>query len=136
VGTSERWVGTRKGGLKVNMVDVLVYVYKNRSMKPVEIVLRRGRKKRENDGGGKSKIYCKHICKYHIVPLRNYFMLIKLFLLSCCLSSNHAFYHEDASCSHALLPSRLDLAAWLLLSSTAALMCTPSRPLASSVPCG
>jgi hypothetical protein len=67
VGTSERWVGTRKGGLKVNMVDVLVYVYKNRSMKPVEIVLRRGRKKRENDGGGKSKIYCKHICKYHNV---------------------------------------------------------------------
>jgi hypothetical protein len=31
-------------------------------MKPVEIVLRRGgRGKRENDGGSKSKIYCKHM---------------------------------------------------------------------------
>jgi hypothetical protein len=36
-------VGTRKGGMRIYMV------------KPVEIVLRCGRKgKRENDGGGKS----------------------------------------------------------------------------------
>jgi hypothetical protein len=35
-------------------------------MKPVGIVLRRrGREKRENNGEGKSKIHCKHICKYH-----------------------------------------------------------------------
>jgi hypothetical protein len=30
-------------------------------MKPVEIVLRMGAG--ENDGSGKSKMYCKHICK-------------------------------------------------------------------------
>jgi hypothetical protein len=36
-------------------------------MQSVEIVLRRreGGRKREKDGGGKPKIYCKHICKYH-----------------------------------------------------------------------
>jgi hypothetical protein len=34
-------------------------------MKPVEIVLsKREGRRRENDGGGKSKIYCKQICKY------------------------------------------------------------------------
>jgi hypothetical protein len=29
-------------------------MYENRIMKPVEIVLRRGRERRKNDGGGKS----------------------------------------------------------------------------------
>jgi hypothetical protein len=43
-------------------------IYKNRRVKPVQIVLRRGGGgKRENDGRGKSKIYCKHKCKYHNV---------------------------------------------------------------------
>jgi hypothetical protein len=47
-------------------------------MKSVKIVLRRRREgKRENDGGGKSKIYCKYICKYHKYPPFNYDMLIK-----------------------------------------------------------
>jgi hypothetical protein len=32
-----------------------VFIYENRRMKLVEIVLRRGRGKREHDGGGKSK---------------------------------------------------------------------------------
>jgi hypothetical protein len=41
-------------------------------MKPVQIVLRRGegeegKEERENNGEGKSKIYFKHICKYHNV---------------------------------------------------------------------
>jgi hypothetical protein len=38
-------------------------------MKTVEIVLRRERGvKRKNDGGvNLTKIYCKHICKYHSV---------------------------------------------------------------------
>jgi hypothetical protein len=37
-------------------------------VKPVQIVLRRGGGgKRENDGRGKSKIYCRHKCKYHNV---------------------------------------------------------------------
>jgi hypothetical protein len=44
-----------------------VFICENRRMKPVENVLREGRGKRENDGGGKS--YCKHICKYHNVSL-------------------------------------------------------------------
>jgi hypothetical protein len=35
-------------------------------MKPVEIVPRKGGR-RENDGGGKSKIHSKHKCKYHNV---------------------------------------------------------------------
>jgi hypothetical protein len=47
-----------------------VSIYKKRRMKPVEIVLRRwGEGKRENDGGNKSKIYCKHICKYQNASL-------------------------------------------------------------------
>jgi hypothetical protein len=46
-----------------------VSINENR-VKPVEIVLRGGREgKRKNDGGGKSKIYYKHICKYHNVQL-------------------------------------------------------------------
>jgi hypothetical protein len=47
---------------------VLYSYMKSRRMKPVEIALRRrGRGKRENDGRGKSKIHCKHLCKYHNV---------------------------------------------------------------------
>jgi hypothetical protein len=37
-------------------------------MKPVEIVLRMGSGMKKNDGGSKSKIYSKPICKYHNVP--------------------------------------------------------------------
>jgi hypothetical protein len=50
------------------MVDVLWY--ENRTMKPVEIVLRRGKREiRENDVGvNLIKVYCKHICKCHDVP--------------------------------------------------------------------
>jgi hypothetical protein len=47
--------------MKVNMVGVFVFKYENRKLKPIEIVLRRGR---ENDRGGESKIHCKHIYKY------------------------------------------------------------------------
>jgi hypothetical protein len=49
-----------------------VSIYENRRMKAVGIVLRGG--KRENDGGGKSKKYCRHICKYHNVFLYTTFM--------------------------------------------------------------
>jgi hypothetical protein len=44
-----------------------VSTYENRRMKLVEIVLRRGGgRKRENDEGvHPTKIYFKHICKYH-----------------------------------------------------------------------
>jgi hypothetical protein len=62
-------VDTWKGGMSVNRVDVFCTIYENRRMKPVEIVLRG---KRENDRGGKSKIHCKHNCKYH--NTYNYYM--------------------------------------------------------------
>jgi hypothetical protein len=46
-------------------------------MKPVEIVLRRGEE--EGKRWGKSKIYCKHICKYNNVsPIPRLFILINL----------------------------------------------------------
>jgi hypothetical protein len=44
-----------------------VSICENRRMKPVEIVLRRGREKDGEQQKGKSKIYCKHICKYQSV---------------------------------------------------------------------
>jgi hypothetical protein len=47
-----------------------VSIYENRRMKPVEIVLRReeeGRGRRM-EGVNPTKIYCKHICKYHMYP--------------------------------------------------------------------
>jgi hypothetical protein len=51
-------------------------MYESRTMKPVEIVLRRGEEMRENDGGVNT-IYCKHICKCHNESLLyNYYMLI------------------------------------------------------------
>jgi hypothetical protein len=44
-------VGTRKGRMTVNMVD-FVFIYENRRMKPVEIVLRRwGRERRRTMKG-------------------------------------------------------------------------------------
>jgi hypothetical protein len=50
----------------VNMVDVFCVVYENRIMKLVEIVLRRGDGKRENDGGvNLTKIHSVHIYKCH-----------------------------------------------------------------------
>jgi hypothetical protein len=42
VETSGRWVGTRKGGMRMKMV-YFVSIYENGGIKPVEIVLRRGR---------------------------------------------------------------------------------------------
>jgi hypothetical protein len=45
-----------------------VFMYENRIMNPVVIVLRRGGGIRENDGRlNLFKIYCNHICKYHNV---------------------------------------------------------------------
>jgi hypothetical protein len=50
-------------------------------MKTVEIVPRRGRRRtRKNDGEvNLTKVYGKHIYKYHqCIPLYNYYMLIKI----------------------------------------------------------
>jgi methylphosphotriester-DNA--protein-cysteine methyltransferase len=46
-----------------------VSIYENRRMKSVEIVLRReeGGRGRMMEGVNLTKIYCKHICKYHNV---------------------------------------------------------------------
>jgi hypothetical protein len=67
--TSRRQVGTRKGGMRVNMVDAFCIIYENRRMKSVEIV-----SKKEERGKGRTmeevnptKIYFKYICKYHNV---------------------------------------------------------------------
>jgi hypothetical protein len=48
-----------------------VFICENRRMKPVETVLRMGERKgkRENNGGAKTKVYFKQICKYHNVQL-------------------------------------------------------------------
>jgi hypothetical protein len=56
-------------------------MYENRTVKPVEIVLRSGGGMRDNDGGvNPIKIYFKHIYKCHNVsPLDNCHMLIKMF---------------------------------------------------------
>jgi hypothetical protein len=49
----------------------MLFLDENKEVKPVEIVLRMERGgKRENNGRGYSvysKIYCKHMCKYHSV---------------------------------------------------------------------
>jgi hypothetical protein len=43
-------VGTRKGGVRMLMVIYFVFIYENRRMKPVEIILRKwGSGKRKND---------------------------------------------------------------------------------------
>jgi hypothetical protein len=64
------------------MVDTFCIMYEDRKMKPIEVVLRRGK-----GWWGWTmeqmkliKIYCKHICKCHnISPLYNYYILIKYF---------------------------------------------------------
>jgi hypothetical protein len=52
-------------GEKVNMSDVLCTIYESRTMKSVEIILRKveGRRGRMMEGVNLIKIYCKHICK-------------------------------------------------------------------------
>jgi hypothetical protein len=39
-----------------------LFLYENKRMKHVEIVLKRGGGSKENAGRGKSKIYCRCIC--------------------------------------------------------------------------
>jgi hypothetical protein len=54
------------------------FMYENRIVKLVEIILRSGERIRENDGRGESKLYYKHICKCHMYPpMYNYYMLIE-----------------------------------------------------------
>jgi hypothetical protein len=81
------WEWVPLGGGKVNGETeeggygaCTLYMYENRTVKPVEIVLRWG------EGWGRMmrgvnliKIHCKHICKCHNVYLYNYYMLINTF---------------------------------------------------------
>jgi hypothetical protein len=63
VGTSGRGGSIKKGAIGQIWWMYFVFMYENRTMKLVEIVLT-WRRMRENSGGGvRIKIYCKHICK-------------------------------------------------------------------------
>jgi hypothetical protein len=57
-----------------------IYLYRNRKMKLVEIVLRRGRRRcgRKMEGMSLTKVHCKHIWKSHNeMPLYNWYVLTK-----------------------------------------------------------
>jgi hypothetical protein len=45
-----------------------VFIYENRRIKPVEIVLRKGEQRRENDGGSKSKMYLSSCVNITVYP--------------------------------------------------------------------
>jgi hypothetical protein len=66
-------VGTRKGGVRMFIVDVFCiqntkYFIFCRRVKPVEIVLRRGKRgRRTMEGVNPTKIHFKDICKCHNV---------------------------------------------------------------------
>jgi hypothetical protein len=53
--------------MRVTIVDCFVLRNENRRMKPVEIVLRRGKgeERRMMEGVNLTKTYCKHIHKHH-----------------------------------------------------------------------
>jgi hypothetical protein len=52
------------------MVGIFLFAYENRTLKPVEIVLRRGKERRKNQGVNLVKIYCKYMCKfYNVSPI-------------------------------------------------------------------
>jgi hypothetical protein len=61
------------------MVEYYALMHENGKMRPVETVLRMGgREIKESDGGGESKIYCKHFCKCHNVPQYSNNTIIKI----------------------------------------------------------
>jgi hypothetical protein len=62
-------VGISKGLMRVNKVDAFIFIYENKSRRPIEIVLRdreegRGRMM---EGINRTKMHCEHIGKYHNV---------------------------------------------------------------------
>jgi hypothetical protein len=60
------WVN-REGEREQWICGWTLYMCIKQTMKSVGIVLRRGGGMKENNGGGESKIYYKHICKCHNV---------------------------------------------------------------------
>jgi hypothetical protein len=85
VGTVQGWVPVRGGrasdkgeGGRIWWLYFL-FMYENSTMRPVEIVLRWGRRKKENNLRVKSEIYCQHMCTCHNEsPMYNNYMLIKI----------------------------------------------------------
>jgi hypothetical protein len=75
--------GGEEGIGKANIVEVFVFVYENRTMKPVEIVLRRGtrRERRKMEWVNLIKTYRKQLYKSHSAYPYNYSTLIKKMLL-------------------------------------------------------
>jgi hypothetical protein len=78
-------VGTSEGGVKGEGVCVggwiwckyFVYIYEDRTMEPIEIVLRKGGE--EWEGLDLIRLHYMHIWKYHSeMPLCNQYMQIKL----------------------------------------------------------
>jgi hypothetical protein len=58
------------------MANVFVFVYENKAMKFVEIVLKgTGEVREKDDGVNLPKIHCKHICKCHYESSVHYNML-------------------------------------------------------------
>jgi hypothetical protein len=99
-----------------------LFMYENRTMKPVKTVLRRERGKWEELWRGVNliKINCKHICNYHNVsPLYNYYMLIKSFK-NCMLWAPFFPIAIIYVCPFSVLPPRsLPLGQYLLTRLTA-----------------
>jgi hypothetical protein len=63
-------------------------LYSCMKMKPIEIILRKGKGMRENNGGvNLIKIYCKHICKCHNVSPCTIIYANKIFKFCISISS-------------------------------------------------
>jgi hypothetical protein len=69
MGTSESGEDIRKGGQRVNMVEILCTMYENGKMRPVETIPGIGGGIKRVEGVNSTMIYCKEFCKCHSVPL-------------------------------------------------------------------
>jgi hypothetical protein len=79
------WAGTSGGGGEMEKVKegewiwwmFFAYVYEDRTMKSVKILLSKEEGMRENDDGmNLSRVHCKHAWKCHSETLNNFYMLI------------------------------------------------------------
>jgi hypothetical protein len=90
VGTSGSWVGTGKGGMRVNMMDVFcLHIWKqnNETCWNYSKKGRRGRIGRTMEGVNLTETYYKHIWKYHNVSPCATIIYQKNFLKRNCLFS-------------------------------------------------
>jgi hypothetical protein len=56
----------KRSGLKRGNMGSELCMYKNRTMKSVQIALKSWGVMWENDERSESKIHCQHVCKFHI----------------------------------------------------------------------